>query len=68
MAVGEDGVVDVSAAVRESNGIQISANDDREVRYLVLPNGMKALVVSDHSTDKVRVRACISQRRGSMSP
>jgi secreted Zn-dependent insulinase-like peptidase len=35
----------------QSNGIEISKQDDRSYRYLTLPNGLKVLLVHDATTD-----------------
>ena len=43
--------------------VRKSPNDDREYRYLVLPNQMRVLLVSDPSTDKAA--AALSVYRGS---
>ena len=47
--------VDISEAVKDSHGLQVSVNDDREFKHLVLDNKLRVLLVSDHSTDKVRM-------------
>ena len=46
---------DVSAAFRLSNGIELPAFDTREAKAFELPNGLKAVVISDPHTE---VAAC----------
>lgn len=38
-------------AVKDSHGVWISKSDDRVYKPIVLPNGMKVLVVSDKNTE-----------------
>ena len=37
----------------QRNGIEVSANDERDYDFMELPNGMHVLLVSDPTTDKV---------------
>ena len=39
----------------QTNGIEISQNDNRDYLHETLANGMRILVVSDPNTEKVRV-------------
>lgn len=38
----------------QSNGLEVSLNDDREYEAFTLQNGMQVVLVSDPTTDKVR--------------
>ena len=49
---------DTTAAFRLSNGIEVNAHDTRDFKAITLPNGMKALLVSDPHTD---ISACSVQ-------
>jgi insulysin len=43
-----------------SNGIEISLSDEREFLSLTLPNGLRALVVSDKDCDKAGAGLCVN--------
>lgn len=44
---------------KQSNGIFKSANDDREYRYVELPNKIRAMLVQDASCDKASAAMCV---------
>lgn len=48
-----NGISHHESSFPQSGGVQKSVTDDREFRYVVLPNGLRVTLVSDSKADKV---------------